>query len=93
MNNYGACEGTGTIDNPIRDRAMSSFADDTAAALKEANMILDALYNNLFGQDPEKRAEAPTPPISCMKDAMVANSEQARILTKRLAELNTRMFG
>ena len=88
MNDYGTvlCEAP-------RDRAVSSYAEDVAGCLKEANAILDALCHNLFGPKVDKQDDMPKPPVSCLQDQLAMNAEQSRIVVNRLAELNARIFG
>ena len=84
----------GTVCEAPRDRAtIAVYAENTAGSLKEANAILDTLYNNLFGLKDERVNEAPKPPIGSLQDQLAMNAEQSRVVSNRLAELNTRMFG
>lgn len=93
MNDYCVRESTAMANEPMREATVAKWADDTMGALKEANMILDTLFNNIFGPSMEKKVEAPNPPTNCLKDVLALNVEQSRVVVERLAELNARLFG
>ena len=37
------------VSNPRREQSIAAYAENTANALKEANMALDRLFENMFG--------------------------------------------
>jgi len=89
---YRIREDVGTTCEPPR-KTLATLAGDTTNALKEANMALDAIFNNLFGPRIEKEKDVPNPPVSCLNEVLGLNAEQSRVLANRIAELNARMFG
>ena len=74
-------------------RSIAEYAECTAGNLKEANLVLDELFNKLFGPSKEKLVETPPVPIECLTDRVALNAEQSRVVLSRIAELNTRLFG
>ena len=80
-------------DRTIADRTIAAYAEEVAGCLKEANAILDTLYNNMFGPKPEKMEDIPRVPICSLQDQLAMNAEQSRVVVNRLAEMNSRMFG
>lgn len=67
--------------------------ENTGNALKEANMALDRLFENMFGPRAEKANETPRPPVGCLEHQIALNAEVAFLTANRIAELVNRMFG
>lgn len=81
------------VRNPRHEQTIAVYADKTANALKEANLTLDRLFENVFGPQADKANEAPRPPIGCLEHQMAQNAEMAFLMMNRIAELVNRMFG
>ena len=88
-----AMERTNTVSAPVDAPTLAKWADTTRDTLKEANMMLDRIMDNLFGPPMEKRCDTPEPPMYCLKDCLAFSVEQSKIILNRLLELNNRMFG
>lgn len=81
------------VRNPRREQSIAVYAENTGNALKEANIALDRLFENMFGPRADKANEVPKPPVGCLEHQMAQNAEVAFLTANRIAELVARMFG
>lgn len=78
---------------PVGVKTIASLSQRTSENLKEANLILDRLFDNVFGPRQEKRVDTPHNQIECLESNAAMNAEQSYELINRLNELNARLFG
>jgi hypothetical protein len=81
------------VRNPRRESTIAVYANNTSDALKEANLALDRLFENLFGPRTKNEDKPPIPPVECFEQQMAQNAEFAMITANRVSELIVRMFG
>ena len=90
-------DGVNTVASPCNvgsdKRSIAEYGECTAGNLKEANLVLDELFNKLFGPSKEKMVDVPPVPIECLTDRMSSNAEQSRVVLSRIVELRERLFG
>lgn len=95
---YCVRENTGTVrdERPIPEPAgvpsIARFVGDTGKNLKEANAILDKMWDNLFGPRPEKSV-ANAPHVGSLEQEVMLNAEVSAMLLNRIAEMHSRLFG
>ena len=81
-----------TVSAPVDNKTIAKLAERTGANLKEANAMLDMIFDNLFGPRPDKR-ENTQPPILCLVENIALNADASYTILNRLNELNLRLFG
>lgn len=90
---YNDCNCESKTAMPMNDTPVAKLADTILCNLKEANAILNHIFDNTFGPRIEKQQEEPPRQMESFMQVIAINAEKSAEIVNRLAELNARLYG